>query len=146
MPHHRVLRPSELLFLWCLLPRRFSKTKVLDLHILYSYSCFSSIDSLGLGPQSVHLKKNPARCWWLRPVILGTQEAEIRRFVVQIKPNSSQDPILKNPITKRAGGVAQGVGPDWVQAPIPQKIKTTTTKKPKCGLNVPTHPVLMWKS
>jgi hypothetical protein len=27
--------------------------------------------------------------------------------------NSSRDPILKNPITKRAGGVAQGVRPEF---------------------------------
>jgi hypothetical protein len=27
--------------------------------------------------------------------------------------NSSRAPILKNPITKRAGGVAQGVGPEF---------------------------------
>jgi hypothetical protein len=27
-----------------------------------------------------------ARCWWLTPVILATQEAEIRRTVVQSQP------------------------------------------------------------
>jgi hypothetical protein len=27
--------------------------------------------------------------------------------------NSSQDPILKKPITKKAGGVAQGKGPEF---------------------------------
>jgi hypothetical protein len=27
--------------------------------------------------------------------------------------NSSQDPVLKIPITKRVGGVAQGVGPEF---------------------------------
>jgi hypothetical protein len=34
---------------------------------------------------SVHKKKNinNARCWWLTPVILPTQEAEIRRIAVQ---------------------------------------------------------------
>jgi hypothetical protein len=26
---------------------------------------------------------NLARCWWLRPIILATEEAEIRRIVVQ---------------------------------------------------------------
>jgi hypothetical protein len=36
------------------------------------------------------------------PVILATQEAEIRRAVVQRQPkaNSSQDTISKKPITK----------------------------------------------
>jgi hypothetical protein len=43
------------------------------------------------------------------PVILATQEAEIRRIVVQSQPghNSSQDPILK----KR--GVAQSIGTEF---------------------------------
>jgi hypothetical protein len=48
-------------------------------------------------------------------VILATQEAEIRRFLVwsQQGLNSSQDPILKNPSQKRAGEVAQAVGPEF---------------------------------
>jgi hypothetical protein len=29
------------------------------------------------------------------------------------RANSSRDPILKKPFTKRAGGVAQGVGPEF---------------------------------
>jgi hypothetical protein len=46
------------------------------------------------------------------PIIPATQEAEIRRFVVQ-KANSSWDPILKKKSRKRAGGVAQGIGPEF---------------------------------
>jgi hypothetical protein len=43
--------------------------------------------------------KNLAGCWWLKPIILATQEEEIRRIMVQSQPwaNSSQDPISKNP-------------------------------------------------
>jgi hypothetical protein len=37
------------------------------------------------------------------PVILATQEAEIRRIEAQSQPlaNSSQNPISKNPITEK---------------------------------------------
>jgi hypothetical protein len=49
-------------------------------------------------------------------VIPTTQEAAIRRIAVQSQPwaNSSRDPILKKkPSQKRAGGVAQGVDPEF---------------------------------
>jgi hypothetical protein len=39
------------------------------------------------------------------PVVLTTQEAEIRRTVVQS--------LEKNPTQKRAGGVGQSVGPEF---------------------------------
>jgi hypothetical protein len=44
-----------------------------------------------------------------------TQEAEIRGIAVWSQPGQIvwQDPILKTPITKRTGGVAQGVGPEF---------------------------------
>jgi hypothetical protein len=56
-------------------------------------------------------KNNNSRRWWLMPVILTTQEAEIRR-VMGSKPawaNSSSDPILKNPITKKGWKRGSGV-------------------------------------
>jgi hypothetical protein len=62
------------------------------------------------------------RCWWLTPVILPTQEAEIRRIVVQSHPGEIVHEILsrkKNPSQKRADGVAEGVGPEFK----PQKRK-----------------------
>jgi hypothetical protein len=30
--------------------------------------------------------KRPSGCWWLTPVILATQEAEIRRIMVRSQP------------------------------------------------------------
>jgi hypothetical protein len=40
--------------------------------------------------------------------------------------NSSQDPISKKPITKRAGGVAQGVGPEFKREHHETKTKPGT--------------------
>jgi hypothetical protein len=49
------------------------------------------------------------------PVILATQEAEITRIVVWSQPGQIVREILsqKNLSQKRAGGVAQGVGPEF---------------------------------
>jgi hypothetical protein len=52
---------------------------------------------------------------WLRPVILATQEADIRRILAQSQSGQTVHEILsgKNPPQKKAGGVAQGVGPEF---------------------------------
>jgi hypothetical protein len=49
------------------------------------------------------------------PVILGTQEAEIRRIAVQSQPGQIVHETIscKNPSQKRASGMAQSVGPDF---------------------------------
>jgi hypothetical protein len=49
------------------------------------------------------------------PVILTTQEAEIRRIVVQIQPGKIFHEILsrKTLHKNRVGGVAQGEGPEF---------------------------------
>jgi hypothetical protein len=46
--------------------------------------------------------------------------------------NSSRDPISKNPSQKRAGGVAQGVGPEF-KHPIPKKKKKKKKEEARCG-------------
>jgi hypothetical protein len=64
--------------------------------------------------------------WWLTPIILATQEAEISRIVVQsqlrqIVPQTlSRKTLHKN----RAGGVAQGEGPEFK----PQYLKKEFSK------------------
>jgi hypothetical protein len=52
---------------------------------------------------------------WLLPTILAAQEAEIRRTEVQSQPRQIVLKTLsqKNPSQKRAGGVAQGLGPEF---------------------------------
>jgi hypothetical protein len=56
-----------------------------------------------------------ARHRWLTPIILATQEAEIRRIVVWSQPEQIVPETLprKYPSHKRAGGVAQGDGPEF---------------------------------
>jgi hypothetical protein len=56
-----------------------------------------------------------AGCQWLTTVIPAAQEAEIRRIVVQTQPGQIVRKTLseKNLSQKRAGGVAQGVGPEF---------------------------------
>jgi hypothetical protein len=79
------------------------------------------------------LKEHLARCWWLTPVILATQDAEIRKITVQSQPEQivTRDLISKTLHKNRADGVAQGVSPEF---------KPNTAKKagraliPFCGL------------
>jgi hypothetical protein len=48
-------------------------------------------------------------------IILATREAEIRRIALKASPDKSfvRPYLEKNPTQKRAGGVAQGVGPEF---------------------------------
>jgi hypothetical protein len=53
--------------------------------------------------------------WWLTPVILATQKAEIRRITFQSKPGQIvHETLSRNTLHKnRGGGVAQGEGPEF---------------------------------
>jgi hypothetical protein len=76
-----------------------------------------------------------ARCWWLTPIILATQEAEIRRMVrsqprqIVHKPLSQKR--IKSHHKKMAGGVAQGVAPEFKSQYRQKKKKKKKTNKNK---------------
>jgi hypothetical protein len=71
------------------------------------------------------------------PVILPTQETEIRRIKVRSQPRQTvcETLSLKTPShTKKAGGMAQGVGPEFKPQYHTKKQKTKNKKtKPKTG-------------
>jgi hypothetical protein len=64
---------------------------------------------------------------WLTPVILTTQEAEIRRIMVRSQSGQTVHETLsrKKSISKKAGGVAQSIGPEFK----PQYCKKKERKK-----------------
>jgi hypothetical protein len=74
-------------------------------------------------------KKSTARRQWLPPIILATQQAEIRRIMVQSQPGQIAHETLprKNPSQKRSGGVAQCVGHEF--KPQYQKERKKERKK-----------------
>jgi hypothetical protein len=48
-----------------------------------------------------------ARCWWLKPVILATQEAEIRRTTVQSQPGQIVRQTLSRKNSLQKEGLAE---------------------------------------
>jgi hypothetical protein len=73
---------------------------------------------------------NISPCQWLKSVILATQEAEIRRILVQSQQVVYENLLWKKPNTKRAGRMVQVVKylPSNHEAlssnPVPPSIQT----------------------
>jgi hypothetical protein len=93
--------------------------------------------------RSKQQKQNVVRCQWLTPVILDTQEAEIRRSAVRSQPRQivRETLSLKNHHKKRAGGVTQGVGPKFK----PQYRKKKKKEKKKRKMSRPKTSRRKWK-
>jgi hypothetical protein len=72
-------------------------------------------------PKCIQNKK--VHPWWLTSVILATQEAGIRRIVVQSQPRQI---VLRGPISKKSftkkGCWSGSRCRSWVQTPVLQKI------------------------
>jgi hypothetical protein len=69
--------------------------------------------------------KTGARCLWLTSVILLFKRQRSRGSQFEVaRANSSPEPILKSLSQKRAGGVAQGIDPEF-------KLSTTINKQIK---------------
>jgi hypothetical protein len=61
------------------------------------------------------IRKKEAWHQWLMPVILASQEAEIRRITLWSQPKQivHEAQCQKNPSQKRPGGIAQGEGAEF---------------------------------
>jgi hypothetical protein len=107
---------------------RHKYASILCLFVLF---CFKT------GPHAGH--------WFLMPVILATQEADIRRIKVQSQPQSNSwgDPILKNPSQKRASRVPQVARAPSLASMRPWVQTQCCQKKKKNGLTTVVRDLLL---
>jgi hypothetical protein len=92
--------------------------------------------------QRIQIKvSQKARYWWLTPVILATQEAEIRRIAVRSQQIVWETLAQKNLTTKNWAG---GRWRPWVQALGPQKKKVSQRKRHMSKVQDKTSTSLWW--
>jgi hypothetical protein len=72
-----------------------------------------------------------AWCWWLTPVILPTQEAEIRRIKVKSQPGQTVCQTLSLKTLSQKIGVVE-----WLQVKALSSSPSTTNKKKQKTLNL----------
>jgi hypothetical protein len=72
-----------------------------------------------------------AGCWWLMPVILATQETEIRNIAARSQPRQivPRDPILKKKKTLHKKGLVEWLKV-WASSSSPSTTKIKNKKKP----------------
>jgi hypothetical protein len=80
------------------------KTRIDLFLLLLSYYCYTG-DSLRHTSNNIEHKL--ARCQWLTPVILATQEAEIRRIAVQSQPWQIVHKTLSQKYSSRKIGLVE---------------------------------------
>jgi hypothetical protein len=68
--------------------------------------------------------KNLAGCWWLRPVILATREAEIRRISVRSQPGHIVFETLSRKKTSQKTGLVE-----WLKVKALSSNSSTAKKK-----------------
>jgi hypothetical protein len=71
---------------------------------LHSKSEYLNSNQMLVPPKQTNKQKNQAGHRWLMPIIPATQEAEIKRIMVQSQSGQTvpRDPISKKPITKKS--------------------------------------------